>query len=102
MPGQKTDHELILQIHDDVQELKPFVDMVTRTLWGHDGESMGLVARVTVNERDAEKNDMRICEIEKLAPAMKAVIWIGAAVGISFIGLIVSLITGQVTMVFGG
>lgn len=46
-----------------------------------------------------EDHEKRMRDIEKLVPALRAVMWAGAALGISVVGLIWSLITGQVQIV---
>ena len=46
------------------------------------------------------KMDQRIGEMEKLVPAIRAIMWVGAALGLSIIGLIWSLVTGQVQLIF--
>lgn len=67
-----------------------------------------LVEKVQCLEKDNVKNDgvettvkdheKRLRELEKLAPAMRVVIWIAGALGLSVIGLIWGLITGQITL----
>ena len=47
-----------------------------------------------------EDHEDRMREIEKLVPALRAVMWVGAALGLSVIGLIWAMITGQVSVVF--
>lgn len=47
-----------------------------------------------------EDHEDRIRELEKLAPAMKAVIWLAAVLGVSVFALIWSLITGQAAILF--
>lgn len=42
--------------------------------------------------------DARLQELEKLAPVTKVVLWIGAALGVSIIGLIWGLLTGTVQL----
>jgi len=39
-------------------------------------------------------------EIEKLVPALRAITWVGAILGMSIIALIWALITGQAQVVF--
>lgn len=97
MPTQRTDREILLQIYDDVREIKTKMDEVSRTLWGHE-DSMGLVGRVAVTEDKVDDHRERIKKLEELAPAMKVVIWIGGVLGVSVIGLIFAILTGQVTM----
>lgn len=43
---------------------------------------------------------MRVKELEKLAPAMRAVIWIGGVLGVSVLALIWAIITGQAQIIF--
>ena len=67
-----------------------------------------LVEKVQCLEKDNVKNDgvettvkdheKRLRELETLAPAMRVVIWIAGALGLSVIGLIWGLITGQITL----
>jgi hypothetical protein len=66
--------------------------------------------RIQALEREDVKNDsvaksvndheVRIRELEKLAPAMRAVIWIAGILGTSIVVLIWSLITGQASLLF--
>jgi len=68
-----------------------------------------LVEKVQCLEKDNVKNngievtvqdhEKRLRELEKLAPAMRVVIWIAGALGLSVIGLIWGLITGQISLV---
>ena len=64
----------------------------------------GQVARCMVWRQDHkevhEKMDKRITEMEKLVTPIKVIIWVGAGLGISIIGLVWSLITGQVQLIF--
>ena len=48
----------------------------------------------------SEDHEDRMREIEKLLPALRAVMWVGSALGLSVIGLIWAMITGQVTLIF--
>ena len=54
------------------------------------------------NDHKEEHKEMenRIGEIEKLVPALRAVMWVGAGLGVSIIGLLWSLLTGQVQLLF--
>lgn len=47
-----------------------------------------------------EDHEDRIRCLEKLAPAMKAVIWLAAVLGASVFALIWALITGQASILF--
>jgi len=47
-----------------------------------------------------EDHEKRLRELEKLAPAMRVVIWIAGALGLSVVGLIWALITGQAVIAF--
>lgn len=47
-------------------------------------------------------HEQRIDAVEKLMPALRVVVWIGAALGASVLALIWSLITGQVQIAFAG
>jgi len=44
--------------------------------------------------------DERMTALEKLAPVTRAVLWVGGALGLSVIGLIWALITGQAAISF--
>lgn len=44
--------------------------------------------------------DKRVRTIEQIAPAVKLIMWVGAAIGVSFIGLIWAVITGQAQIIF--
>lgn len=44
--------------------------------------------------------DRRVLRIEKLIPAVNVILWVGSAIGVSFIGLIWSIITGQASIIF--
>ncbi|MHC4749255.1 MAG: hypothetical protein ACYTFW_05210 [Planctomycetota bacterium] len=48
----------------------------------------------------SEDHEKRMRDIEKLVPALRVVMWSGAALGFSIVGLIWSLITGQVHIHF--
>ena len=52
------------------------------------------------HKEEHEKLCDRISEMEKLVPAIRAIMWVGAALGLSIIGLIWSLVTGQVQLIF--
>ena len=47
-----------------------------------------------------DDHEERIKQLERLAPAMRVVIWIGGALGVSVVALIWALITGQAVVVF--
>lgn len=73
----------------------------------HCGESdVDEARRQTQAERDRHVvgqiagHEVRIVALEKLAPAMKLVIWIGGIVGASVVALIWALITGQAVLAF--
>ena len=51
-------------------------------------------------EKAVEEIKKSVAELEKLAPAIKAVAWVGAVLGVSMVGLIWSLITGVATITF--
>lgn len=66
-------------------------------------QEMFCAARQPRNETLVEnhaKLEKRVEKLEELAPAMRAVIWIGAALGISVIALVWALIIGQATLTF--
>jgi hypothetical protein len=50
--------------------------------------------------KSVDDHETRIRELEKLAPSMKLVIWIAGVLGISVVGLIWTLITGQASILF--
>ena len=66
--------------------------------------------RVQTIERDEVKtkavievvddHEDRIRQLEKLAPAMRVVVWIAGVLGVSVIALIWGLITGQAVLAF--
>lgn len=73
----------------------------------HCGESdVDEARRQTQADRDqrmAERiseHEVRIVALERLAPAMKLVIWIGGILGASAVALIWALITGQAVLAF--
>jgi hypothetical protein len=47
-----------------------------------------------------EDHEGRIRELERLAPAMKIVIWVATVLGVSVIALIWAMITGQAGIIF--
>lgn len=47
-----------------------------------------------------EDHEDRLRCLEKLAPAMRVVVWIAGVLGVSVIGLIWALITGQAVIAF--
>ena len=51
-------------------------------------------------EKCVEDHEKRLRDLEKLAPAMKVVIWIAGILGLSIIGLIWGLITDQISLAF--
>jgi 2-oxoglutarate dehydrogenase complex dehydrogenase (E1) component-like enzyme len=83
-------------ILEAIQKLESKIDCL--------GEKIQKLERDNVkNENVAEvvdDHEKRLRELEKLAPAMKAVIWIAGVLGLSIIGLIWGLITGTITLVF--
>ena len=89
------------------QSTQPILDALQRL----EGKIDCLVDKVQDLEKDGVKNEAvgktvedheeRIRNLEKLAPAMKVVIWIAGALGLSVIGLIWGLLTGQISLVFG-
>jgi len=88
------------------QSTQPILDALQRL----EGKIDSLVCKVQELEKDGVKNvavgktvedhETRIRNLEKLAPAMKVVIWIAGVLGLSVIGLIWGLITGQITLAF--
>lgn len=49
---------------------------------------------------EMNKLDLRVKEIEKLAPAVRVMMWVGALLGASIVALIWALITGQAQVMF--
>jgi len=47
-----------------------------------------------------EDHEKRMRDIEKLVPALRAVMWVGTAIGLSIVMFIWSVITGQVNLQF--
>jgi len=47
-----------------------------------------------------DDHEKRLRELEKLAPAMKVVIWVAGTLGVSVIALVWALITGQALIAF--
>ena len=45
-------------------------------------------------------HETRLRTVEKLLPALRAVLWVGAGLGMSVIGFILALIIGQVQVIF--
>ena len=58
------------------------------------------IANYKMMHEQMEDHEIRMRDIEKLVPALRAVMWVGAALGVSVIGLIWAMITGQVSVVF--
>jgi len=48
----------------------------------------------------ADDHEERLEELEKLAPAIRAVIWVAGVLGVSVVGLIWALITGTAVITF--
>lgn len=44
--------------------------------------------------------DRRLRGVEAIAPVVRVMLWVGAAIGASIVGLIWSLITGQASIMF--
>lgn len=57
-------------------------------------------AKAKASQEDVQALEKRIEAIEKLMPAVKVVMWVGALLGASIIALIWSLITGRAQIVF--
>ena len=111
-PANRTDHELLLQILDEMKPIKDFVRASGAAMWGkqNDSNDIGLVGRMKSIEDCAEENDKRSREndarikaielfIASLQPWLKVLIFVGATLAGSFIALIWSLITGQFILV---
>lgn len=58
------------------------------------------LAKFVTFQTEISDHENRLREIEKLAPALRAVMWVGAVLGVSIIGFIWALITGQVSITF--
>lgn len=69
-------------------------------------QAIALAPRVVELEKlpakvdQAEKLEPRVVELEKLAPAMRIVIWIAGALGLSIIGFLWSILIGKVQIAF--
>ncbi len=50
--------------------------------------------------QDVNRLYKRLAAVERLIPALRAVMWIGAALGVSVMALIWAMITGQATVMF--
>lgn len=62
------------------------------------------VQRCAMNDnmhRLVEDHEKRLDALEELAPAIRIVIWLGAVLGVSILGLIWALITGSAQIVIG-
>jgi hypothetical protein len=92
-------------------ELKELLESYLRRSEGRDGELEGMIRsrelycaasmpRVDQVIKEVGGMDLRLAAVEKLAPAMRAMLWVGVALGGSVIALIWSLITGQATLIF--
>lgn len=57
-------------------------------------------AEYTHVTKAVDDHEGRLDAIEKLMPALRVVMWIGTALGLSVLALIWSLITGQVSLLF--
>ncbi len=51
-------------------------------------------------EKAVQEIKLSVAALEKLAPTIKIVVWLGAVLGVSMVGLIWSLITGVATITF--
>ena len=110
-PENRTDHELLLQILDEMKPIREFVRASSAVIWGKQDDSVdaGLVGRMNEVEKKtsaidcmSKKNDDRLDVIERfiasLQPWIKIIGFIGGALGLSVIALIWALITGEVTL----
>ena len=44
--------------------------------------------------------DRRIREVERMAPVVRVMLWVGTGIGVSIVGLIWSLIVGSASIIF--
>ena len=121
-PENRTDHELLLQILDEMKPIRDFVRASSAVIWGKQDDSVdaGLVGRMKEVEKKtsdidcmSKKNDERLDVIEKFVIALQvgmktwakilAVIVgvfssLAIALIVSVVAFIWALITGEVTL----
>jgi len=110
-PDQRSDHELLLQLVDGQKTTNEFIRASSAAMWGKqdDSNDIGVVGRMKViednaqdNEKRIKENDIRIKAIEifiaSLQPWLKGLIFLGATLTASIIGLIWALITGALIL----
>ena len=89
----------IQQLNDEVVRLRNVVEIKVESL----GERVRAIelcrAAEAAGRADVAKLQKWRDEVDTLLPWLRALAWIGGAVGISLLGLIWSLITGQATIV---
>jgi hypothetical protein len=79
----------IKRVEDKVDQIDNRVQAIER----NDARSESVVLKV-------EDHEDRLRALEKLAPTMRVVVWIAGVLGVSVIGLIWALITGQAVLAF--
>jgi len=88
-----SDNEILMELRNMLHSDIPLpADAVNR---------MVLSALLNIDRRMSDL-DHRVEGVEKLTPVVRVMLWVGAAIGASIVGLIWSLITGQAAIVFGG
>jgi hypothetical protein len=101
--GPRTDHEILIAIHDKVQTLIAQMDNYKSVLYGKEGDShdVGLVARVVTleNENYDERVEALETFVSTIQPLIKALVFILGLLATSIIAGIWALITGQAAVV---
>jgi uncharacterized protein involved in exopolysaccharide biosynthesis len=99
---------LVREVREEIREtFKEFRVSLKTTRGDVDELKLNCAVRcqqVDAQEKDVEKVGSRLEaleeEMEKLAPAVRIVIWVGGALGVSVVALIWALITGQAQVIF--
>ena len=86
------------------------LEMIDKNQVRAEGKIYSLDCKIRALEQDKAKresmavtvddHEKRIRELEKLAPAMRAVIWLAGVLGVSVVALIWGLITGDIMLVY--
>jgi len=94
----------ILELRNRLNNLMAEIRSSTNTVQGQVNTRDNYCAARSVDydhmARLVNDHELRLDAIEKLMPAMRAVLWIGSALGVSVLALIWSLITGQAQVIF--
>jgi len=86
----------LIDLETSIKRVEDKVDSIDKRVHAiecNDARSESVV--VTVKDHED-----RLRALEKLAPAMRVVVWIAGVLGVSVIGLIWALITGQAVLAF--